>query len=112
MDSPISDTFHGQSRTFTELFARPDSFTGKLRCVLVYGVRETSESEAMKVLITVGAIFGFFGSLSVTNNHRESDIWWAVISAAFFAGLLPFVARLGVNWRETRKNLSGPGRSL
>lgn len=49
----------------------------------------------MKVLITVGAIFGFFGCLSVTNNHRESDLLWALASAVFFAGLLPLVARLG-----------------
>lgn len=56
----------------------------------------------MKVLITVGAIFGFFGSLSVTNNHRESDLWWAVASALFFAALLPMVARLGVNRRSEK----------
>lgn len=59
----------------------------------------------MKIWITVGAIFGFFGSLSVTNNHRESDLWWALGSAVFFASLLPFVARVGVNWR-------GNGRTL
>ncbi len=53
----------------------------------------------MKVLITVGAIFGFFGCLSVTNNHREGDLWWALASAVFFAVLLPCIARLGIGWR-------------
>ena len=53
----------------------------------------------MKVLITVGAIFGFFGCLAVTNNHRAGDLWWALASAVFFAGLLPCVARLGIGRR-------------
>lgn len=64
----------------------------------------------MKVLITVGAIFGFFGCLSVTNNHRAGDLWWALASAVFFAGLLPCVARLGVVWRG-RSHESGTPES-
>ena len=65
----------------------------------------------MKVWITVGAIFGFFGSLSVTNNHREADIWWALASAVFFAGVLPFVARLGVNWQENGRAFPDRGET-
>ena len=50
----------------------------------------------MKVMITVGAIFGFFGSLSASTDG-EVNFAQAFACAAICAALVPLIARFGLD---------------
>ena len=74
-------------------------------CRKKWSGRFGSVSAFMKVMITVGAIFGFFGSLSASTDG-EINFVQAFVCSVICAALVPVIARFGV-----ASSASGGGRN-